>query len=1662
MLRFKRFSKNGGLCHLNNKFLMRFSILQIFLIVFLINISHVAFGQNAFCGVITKEGGTSGTENQANSGEEFEIMDRFGNGYSSEEIAVSAISGNIWEGCNSGFFQLYFTEDWLPEENIDDMQYMETICQVFQDVSQHISNEAPDKPVLISVRKTSDGDYLAAASPIFHNTCGIARNAIEISIKSPNAGFPDNSSNNMFYHGYLFVDITNPYFTLAEDENGGIGTEEFDLYSVILHEALHLLGFASNVGFNGGGGNFTTWDSHLFSENENAFLITPDPNSQCCNAVEFNEDVFPNLHCDLEGGCELNITFSNGQESLAPVNSIENVGTLFAEGCDNPNQTCEEIELGECFSINGLIRNKYSHLDISCTLGFPYVWNNPNLPTDLERYVIHDVFAPQELRRTITTTEWEILCQLGYSIIGGPWPQNQLFFVEGCDETPCGVIVNDDGPFFINLDCSNTIRIPWADLLANDVFNDDVTINFLQNSIGEFTITVDEDNQFIEIEASEPSLFLQRIRYEIESCDGVCDNGDFSIFAIEKQVPHNCCPQDCNLVCFGDFEDFFSVIGNSNAGNGSYFNQTALRPFSFLESVQNSPDINQIFINGESNNILHLRTVSIFTEGIYIPLTESVAPNQKVEICFDRTTPLESIPTFMHLFGLTDIPCIQPNIPECTTDGFDICNTGIFAYCLTPDLPSGIPVLHSSNPFNLQTICIEYENVYNEDIDYIMIFLDGELQNSSQNFNVNAYIDNFQVNKIAEDCTPCTIVPDESSISDLNLPPATLDNTNGCLTIQGALVIDQNYSITGGEIFMEEGAEIIVPTGVNFLMEDVHIHGCDKLWRSITVEPGGTLAMNECIMEDAHLGIYNEATDFGGGLLPPTLLLTNNEFKDNFVSIFVPESANNDLQAVLLQKVYGNDFYQENDLLPGYDDLICENGTADDGGLPIPADYAIAGIFVNDLTILDLTESNDVNRFYDLPNGIVANNSSLIVEGCQFENIQNQPAAIDFASGDAIRMVNPSAGSHTLEQRGLGTATPSFINCQRAIFTEGTAATIQANLMNTVTIGYEGNISEGAHAHIFNNRINAEEYGVFLNQNNLLDIQIYENVINMIEFNEGMPAAIASFGGEVFTKGRIYDNIISLNDTRASGVYLQDMEALRLYDNVVNFNNSELNSSGILLENCNGTHLYRNDLLGTGLNGNDNFANGIRVQMTNNTSFVCNDMHNIRTGFRFIDPCMGMQNRFAANVFGTHHEGLVLTQNASIGLQNNTGNRWLGEESMTEAVHKSNDPNTISLSVFNVDFALLGDAYFPHPVIPVSGWFDDFAEGTPKICATDVQDLIDEEIFVEQLDEWIAQWLPPLDGIDINVKEIRSLMERYLYKKLKEHPNLVIPGGDMDGFLTNIESTIIHLFYQVQKDLENLLKGHVSEKLQIQQNLEEIKVKTAQIRVINQALQVANESTTTILLNDKRDLVLEISNLALSNQLLWQGILSDRIVVINQIKTNNDAINTVELFDLNEQTVNDIYLSKIALGSDDFTADQIQQLYTIANQCPLTGGKAVFAARSLYALVDRNAFFDNSNCGIVGFREAEKLLNKIVNEEESFTLYPNPVSDELTIENTNNKAIIYPIQIINSYGKIVETIEPNNQSKIVIQTTKFSSGIYFIKMMTKEKTTLVKKVSIIK
>jgi hypothetical protein len=58
----------------SNQFLMRSPFLQVFLILFLMSFNHIAFSQDTFCGVLTKDETSNGV---VNTSEKYDVVDRF-------------------------------------------------------------------------------------------------------------------------------------------------------------------------------------------------------------------------------------------------------------------------------------------------------------------------------------------------------------------------------------------------------------------------------------------------------------------------------------------------------------------------------------------------------------------------------------------------------------------------------------------------------------------------------------------------------------------------------------------------------------------------------------------------------------------------------------------------------------------------------------------------------------------------------------------------------------------------------------------------------------------------------------------------------------------------------------------------------------------------------------------------------------------------------------------------------------------------------------------------------------------------------------------------------------------------------------------------------------------------------------------------------------------------------------------------------------------------------------------------------------------------------------------------------------------------------------------------------------------------------------------------
>ena len=77
-------------------------------------------------------------------------------------------------------------------------------------------------------------------------------------------------------------------------------------------------------------------------------------------------------------------------------------------------------------------------------------------------------------------------------------------------------------------------------------------------------------------------------------------------------------------------------------------------------------------------------------------------------------------------------------------------------------------------------------------------------------------------------------------------------------------------------------------------------------------------------------------------------------------------------------------------------------------------------------------------------------------------------------------------------------------------------------------------------------------------------------------------------------------------------------------------------------------------------------------------------------------------------------------------------------------------------------------------------------------------------------------------------------------------------------------------------------------------------------------------------------------------------------------------------------------------------------------------------------------------------RHEEMIVEKMSNSKIEFNLYPNPVSEVLTIE-SNSQTKMDKVSIYNLNG-ILRFYKETEQSMLRIQTNNLDKGIYFVKI----------------
>lgn len=445
------------------------------------------------------------------------LFDSYGNKFLASDLTIYSekaitpggvsISSIPTQTCQAGKFILHFD----PGSIFTTSSASVVICQVMSDVSAFINSPTltPSNPIHIFCGNTNtvatpnligvaSAFYLLPAAAPTNSNQGIILSQVEKGMLygiDPYANFPFTSfitqfnvppnTSNFFYSGYINA---NPNFNWNYNlTTVNIGSNDYDFYTVMLHEASHMLGFGSLISGNGtskfglGYNYFSRYDTYLTNSSGNPLLASNTPS--CSNS---------------------NITFTLNPNILGATSGCTPTATDITPTCaaairyNSPTNTNIAVFTPTCFSSSGSL----SHFEDMCSA--PAGFTSACVPTpstpgynDLYFAMCNSINTGScYIKRYLKPEERNVLCDLGYSVNSTYSCSNTSAIISSgtysysygsaCSPSATILGVNDglSGNIFTYTCTGTSTNIPFATLLANDTPTAGLSVSCIEHISG--------------------------------------------------------------------------------------------------------------------------------------------------------------------------------------------------------------------------------------------------------------------------------------------------------------------------------------------------------------------------------------------------------------------------------------------------------------------------------------------------------------------------------------------------------------------------------------------------------------------------------------------------------------------------------------------------------------------------------------------------------------------------------------------------------------------------------------------------------------------------------------------------------------------------------------------------------------------------------------------------------------------------------------------------------------------------------------------------------------------------------------------------------------------------------------------------------------------------
>ena len=873
-----------------------------------------------------------------------------------------------------------------------------------------------------------------------------------------------------------------------------------------------------------------------------------------------------------------------------------------------------------------------------------------------------------------------------------------------------------------------------------------------------------------------------------------------------------------------------------------------------------------------------------------------------------------------------------------------------------------------------------------------------------------------------------------------------------------ALIVDRSATFTHCTLVMGSGSSIVVNSGISVTVtHNTLLYSCPQMWQGITLQPAAKLMMEGSTLKDAQTGIMAQ----NGSRFD----IVNSRIVDCVTGI---ETASTGLMGQTTGTVTGTEFGLVNLALKGEYNTQPQHGSV-----------GRAGMLINDLAAITIGNYNmNENLFHDLNFGIEIHNSNVDVVNCRFEKMTTdyvyaqQPYLVQAPFGAALTARRTNDFKYNLNVSPLTNGGTTIDNANYGIYTNFYSATIKGISMKNVDVGTK---SEESHSKcsvvVMQCNIEAFYKGIDWVDNDGASLMRAEDNTIVVERKNQYSKGGMCISMNEFVQGNnanyqiVNNNHLETKGT-ATGIFARGVENASVKDNLIFTNLSQQptsGASGMVFENGSMNSVSCNAVTNTIPHSNIKTV-GLFVSMSTNNKINCNNFGTNLVqgstgsyrGMSFAGEC-DVFNDVAGNVMTECVEGLYLNNVSRIGQQIHRGNVWSNPT--------IGNTTAINQNVFNSNYLNSrirynpnsGTAYYPNTISPPL-WFDpdistsDFTSCGTQVCNTAITGGGGDEEHLKQvaLDSAIS-----FDYRDENLNQAQS----NLYALLQEDSLLRASDSVFQNFYGNKQTVAIGQLQAVKESMSaaNRFTPMQEATLALADSL--IKIMTDSIAVLD-SLYATDSISGYSTLRENLITTLNTLNVTVATLLQQHDAMADS--TFNAAALKNSAVLPAQLPEINHKQMNEMILQYKENGQGSISSN-FAALFAIAQQCPYSGGPAVYQARALLEKInDTLEYYDDAICLQSGiYRLMTTDVNSIAVAYD-YKLIPNPASQQVTValNFTNEEAVHFEIRNVLG-AKINEFAIDKGIKSIVISVNNYDQGIYFIRMRKDGLTLNTKKLIVI-